>query len=105
MASFLQLSKSYVPTLSIRNSPLPAEPPQLKASVTGNKKPGIKRRATPSTTLVGRICSKLDCCLSGVRNQPHLYFEREITGQSGPPSALLGLPTSEKYTDSPVFVK
>jgi hypothetical protein len=104
MASFLQLSKNDVPncfeTLRSRRSRQ-----SRKNGVAGNKKPGVKRRAIPSTHPVGRICSKLDCCLSGVRNQPHLYFEGEITGPSGPPSAPLGLPTSEKYTDFLVFVK
>jgi hypothetical protein len=76
-----------------------------ETGVAENKKPGVKRRAIPSTHLGGRICSKLDCCLSGVRNQPHLCLEGKFTGQSGPPSAPLGLPTSGKYTDFPVFVK
>src|SRR5215469_4849608 len=104
MASFLQLSKSYVPNCF---EPLRSRRSRhdRKTGVTENKKPGVKRRAIPSTDLVGRTCSKLDYCLSGVRSQPHLYFEREITGQSGPPSAPLGLPTSGKYTDFPVYVK
>lgn len=106
MASFLQLSKSYVPKLQFASKlSAPGGAATAKNCMAENKKPGVKRRAIPSITLVGRICSKLDCCLSGVRNQPHLFFEREITGPSGPPSAPLGLPTSGKYTDFPVFVK
>lgn len=76
-----------------------------KTGVTENKKPGVKRRAIPSTNLVGRICSKLDCCLSGVRNQPHLVFCRGDYRPVGATGLQPGLPTSDKYTYFRVFVK
>jgi hypothetical protein len=87
-----------------RNAPLPAEPPQPQNWCDGNKKPGIKRRAIPSTTIPGRTCSKLDRFLSGIRNQPHLATSGEMTGPPGLPG-VPGLPTSNKYTYFPRFVK
>jgi len=87
-----------------QDSPLPAEPHARKTGVTENKKPGIKRRAIPSTPSQGRTCSKLDCFLSGVRNQSHLVISGEITGPPGPPG-VPGLPTSGKYTYFSLYVK
>jgi hypothetical protein len=51
------------------------------------KKPGFERRAIPSIPWathslrpLGRMCSMLDCFLSGVGNQPHLI----LVGRPGP---------------------
>jgi len=90
--------------LVLQDSPLPAEPHARKTGVTENKKPGVKRRAIPSTAFFGRACSKLDCFLSGIRNQSHLVNSGEITGPPGPPG-VPGLPTSGKYTHFSRYVK
>ena len=87
-----------------QDSPLPAEPHARKTGVTENKKPGVKRRAIPSTPSQGRTCSKLDCFLSGIRYQSHLDATGEITGPPGPPG-VPGLPTSGKYTHFSRYVK
>lgn len=50
--------------------------------------------ARSSTVVYPVFVTNLTSCLEG-----------KSTGPSGPPSAPLGLPTSGKYTDFPVFVK
>ena len=86
-AYFLQLSKiAFRSTVSDRNVSAPGGARNRFGAETAkkpkqNKKPGDERRANPSISL-GRMCSKLDFFLPGVRNQPHLWMSRQARSVS-----------------------
>ena len=63
------------------------------AKSANNKKPGVERRANPSFAWAAlprslrRMYSKLDCGLSGARNQSHLCFQKARLGIRTAPEA------------------
>ena len=85
-ASFLRLSKNHrlnhLPP--IEASPFQTERRAVWSRPANNKKPGVKRRADPSVSgplfprNPKRMYSKLDCRLSGARNQSHLFEKARL---------------------------
>jgi hypothetical protein len=112
-AYFLQLSKNFsrFPALGI-SAPGGAQCRFGAATACTNKKPGVERRACPSTRLgrflpaqpPERICSKLVCLIPGVRNQPHLNLW-PVPVRQRTPQRSEALPTSIQYTYFSVPVK
>jgi hypothetical protein len=88
MPTSFSCQRASVPLICIRSERLRARRSAVSVwsrtrekNLSDNKKPGVERRASPSipwaTQFVrplGRMCSKLDCLLSGVGNQPHLIL-------------------------------
>jgi hypothetical protein len=93
--------------LPIGTSPLPAErriglEPNLRKSELKIKNPArapgesVHRIRRQVRAPLGRMCSKLDFFLSGIRNQPHLWMSRQARSVSrlSPESGLHQLPAS-----------